>query len=224
MRHRELDPSGADALRPARGAAAQVHAGLGPAADLDLLPGEMHARAERFADRLLGGEAPRVVLRRVRLRVAVDALRLGEAALLEPVAVPLERTPDPRDLDQVDADPHRFRSSQSGTCASEETMASGWTLERSTSSGRNFPVRTRIVRMPWFAAPITSPSRSSPTIHVRAGSASSAARAASKYAVLGLPSTVASTPAAYSSPATNAPASSRGPLAVCHHLFLCRQY
>src|SRR4051794_24268835 len=30
--------------------------------------------------------------------------------------------------------------------------------------------------------------------------------------------------AAYSSPATNAPASSRGPSLVCHHRFLCRQY
>ena len=43
-------------------------------------------------------------------------------------------------------------------------------------------------------------------------------------AVLGLPSTVASTPEAYSSPATNAPESSSGPREVCHQRFLCRQY
>ena len=40
---------------------------------------------------------------------------------------------------------------------------------------------------------------------------------------LGFPSTVASIPAAYSRPATIAPASSRGPAAVCHHRFRCRQ-
>ena len=65
-----------------------------------------------------------------------------------------------------------------------------------------------------------SASRSSPTIHVSSGSASSAASAASKYAGLGLPSTVASTPAAYSRPATNTPESSRGPREVCHQLVL----
>ena len=56
-----------------------------------------------------------------------------------------------------------------------------------------------------------SASTSSPTIHVSSGSASTASSAARKYVGLGLPSTVASTPAAYSSPATNAPESSSGP-------------
>ena len=41
--------------------------------------------------------------------------------------------------------------------------------------------------------------------------------------VLGFPSTVASVSAAYSSPATKAPVSRRGPSLVCHHLFLWRQ-
>src|SRR5205809_6001 len=35
----------------------------------------------------------------------------------------------------------RFRSSQSGSCAIEETIPSGWTRARSTSSGRNLPPR-----------------------------------------------------------------------------------
>ena len=52
---------------------------------------------------------------------------------------------------------------------------------------------------------------------------SSASSAASKYTGLGLPMTTASTPAAYSSPATKAPESSRGPRDVCHQRFLCRQ-
>ena len=65
-----------------------------------------------------------------------------------------------------------------------------------------------------------SASRSSPTIHVSSGSASSASSAAPKKAGLGLPSTVASIPAAYSRPATKAPESSSGPRDVCHHAVL----
>jgi hypothetical protein len=81
-----------------------VHAGLRAAADLDLLPREVDAGAERLSDRLLRREATRVVLRRVRLRVAVRPLGLGEAALLEAFAVAVERAADALDLDQVDAD------------------------------------------------------------------------------------------------------------------------
>src|SRR4051794_38971331 len=106
MRHRQLDPARVDTLRPREGLSAQVHAGLRATANLDLLPGEVHARAERLAYGLLRREAARVVLRRVRLRVAVRALRLREAALPKAVAVTRERTPDAVDLDQVDADPH----------------------------------------------------------------------------------------------------------------------
>ncbi len=152
MRHRELDPSRTDPGGPGSGPAAQVHTGLRPAPDLDLLPREVHAGAERLPDRLLRGEPAGVVLRRVGLRVAVGALGLGEAALLEVVAVPLECAADAVDLDQVDADSEtlaqRFASSQSGSWAIEETIASGCEVEASRSSGRNFPVRTRIVRMP----------------------------------------------------------------------------
>src|SRR5690349_15807928 len=110
MRHRELDPAGADLLRPRRRATAQVDARLGPPAHLDLLPGEVDARAERLADRLLGGEAPGVMLRRIRLRVAVGDLARREAAVLETVTVPREREADPFDLDQVDAHAHRRHS------------------------------------------------------------------------------------------------------------------
>src|SRR5690349_19383669 len=201
MRHRELDLPRADPLRPRGSAAAQVHARLRPSAHLDLLPREVDAGAERLPDRLFRCEAAGVVLRRVRLRIAVRALGVRKAALLERVAMPLERTADPLDLDQVDSDFHRLRSSHSGSCAIDEMIPSGCTPERSTSSGRNFPVRTRTVRMPCFWPPMQSPSRSSPTIHAIAGSASSASSAAAKYAADGLPSTVDSMSAAYSSPA-----------------------
>ena len=63
----------------------------------------MDAAAERLAHRFLAGEAPRVVLRRVRLRVAVGLLGLGEAALTE-ARVALQRLADPLDLDQVESD------------------------------------------------------------------------------------------------------------------------
>src|SRR5262249_9780718 len=160
-------------------------AGLRPAADLDLAPGEVDSLPDRLPDRLLRREAPGVVLRRVRLRVAVRALRLGEAALAEPVPVALERTPDARDLDEVDADPDRGQrspASQSGRWAIEETMPSGRTLVRSSSSGRNLPVRTSTVRIPTDCAPAMSCSKSSPTIQVISGSESIASRAALKYA------------------------------------------
>ena len=69
----------------------------------------------------------------------------------------------------------------------------------------------------------TSASTSSPTMTASPGAPPSAASAASKYAGLGLPTTSASTPAAYSSPATKAPESSIGPLEVCHQRLRCRQ-
>src|SRR5690349_12749772 len=125
MRHRQLDPPRPDALCPGRRAAREVDAGLRAPPDLDLLPGEVDAGAERLPDSLLRGEPAGVVLRRVRLGVAVGALRLGEAACLEVLAVPRQRAPDPLDLDQVDADTHAgqgFCSSQSGSCAIDETM------------------------------------------------------------------------------------------------------
>ena len=58
------------------------------------------------------------------------------------------------------------------------------------------------VRIPKRRAPRTSASTSSVTSQVSSGSASSASSAAAKYDGLGLPRTVASTPVAYSSPAT----------------------
>src|SRR5581483_1346617 len=157
VRHRELDLRHAETLRPRGRPAGQVHARLRAAADLDLLPREVHAGAERLPDRLLRGEAARVVLRRVRLRVAVRTLALGEAALLERIAVPRERAANAVDLDQVHADLHKLDSSQSGSCAIDETIPSGCTFERSTWSGRNLPVRTRTVFIPYFAAPTQSP-------------------------------------------------------------------
>ena len=82
--------------------------GLRATRDLDLAPRKVDARAERLPDRLLGREARRVVLGRVRLAVAVGALSVGKAALAE-ARIALERPRDPRDLDQVDANAHRKR-------------------------------------------------------------------------------------------------------------------
>src|SRR5439155_23356712 len=122
---------------------------LGAADDLDVAPRERarDAEAERLADRLLAGEPARIALRRVRARFAVGPLGLGEAALAEG-RVAVERPADAVNLDQVDADLHAAVSSQSGRCAIEETIASGRTSPRSTSSGRNFPVRTSTVLRP----------------------------------------------------------------------------
>src|SRR5438034_3540972 len=104
MRHRELDRTRAGTLGPRLRAAGERHAGFRSPRDLDLAPGEADAGAQRLPDRLLAGEAGSVVLRRVRPRVAVHALRLGEAALAK-ARIPLERSRNSRDLDQVDADP-----------------------------------------------------------------------------------------------------------------------
>src|SRR5438477_421070 len=57
MRHRELDRARVHLLRPRGGATGEVDARLRPSADLDLLPREVDAAAERLADRLLAGEA-----------------------------------------------------------------------------------------------------------------------------------------------------------------------
>src|SRR5262249_54559990 len=151
--------------------------GFGPAGDLDLLPREVDAAAERLPDRLLAREASGIALGRVFLRVAVRALRLREAALTEARA--LERFPDPLDLDQVDADLHDggVSSSHSGNCEIELTTTSGTCGDASSWSGRNLPVRTRAVFMPKSWAPRTSASMSSVTSHVNSGSAPSASSA-----------------------------------------------
>src|SRR5437773_9765531 len=108
MGHREVDRARADALGPRLRAAGKPHRRLRPPGDLDVTPGKRagHAEAEGLADRLLPREPRRVVLRRVRPRVAVRALGLREAALAK-ARVPLERAGDALDLDRVDADFHR---------------------------------------------------------------------------------------------------------------------
>src|ERR671930_997702 len=179
MRHREVDRAGARALRPRPRPAREAHAGLRPPGDLDLLPREADADPERLADRLLAGEAAGVALGRVGARIAVRLLRDREAAVAE-AGVAFEGAPDPRDLDQVEPDPHPFCSIQAGSWATEDTIPSGMTLPRSTVSGRNLPVRTSTVRRPKRCAPAMSDSMSSPTIQVSAGSASSASTAAAK--------------------------------------------
>src|SRR5215210_3863066 len=104
MTHGQLDSTRADLLRPRSRAPGEVNAGFRTSTDLDLLPGEVDARPQRLPHRLLGREPPSVVLRGVRLRIAVRALRCGEAALGERAPVPAECAPDAVDLDQVDAD------------------------------------------------------------------------------------------------------------------------
>src|SRR5436190_23404894 len=100
MRHREVDRARPDPLRPRRDRARQPHGRLRAAGDLDLLPGERarDPEPERLPDRLLARETAGVALRRVRARVAVRLLGRREAAVAEALA-PLERPPDPLDLD-----------------------------------------------------------------------------------------------------------------------------
>src|SRR5436305_15344601 len=102
MRHREIDRADTERGRPLGKPAGEPNRRLRPPGVLDLLPGECarNAEAECLADRLLACEAARVALRRIRARVAVGALRLGEAPLAE-ARVPRERPADPLDLDQV---------------------------------------------------------------------------------------------------------------------------
>jgi ribosome-associated protein len=72
--------------------------------NLDFAPGEVHAAAERLADRLFPGEPSRVVLRGVGTGITVDALRLGEDTLPEPRS---RQSPlDAADLDQIDSGSH----------------------------------------------------------------------------------------------------------------------
>src|SRR4029079_1855481 len=103
-----------DPLGVARGATRERDARLGRPDDLDVLPREPDAAAERLGDCLLAAEARRVALGRVAPGLAVVLLRPREAAVSEPRA--LERPHDPVDLDQVGADldgqGYRDRSSQ----------------------------------------------------------------------------------------------------------------
>jgi hypothetical protein len=107
VRHREVELARLVSPRPVGHATGEPHSRLGPAGDLDVEPGEgsRHAEPERLADRLLAGEASGVVLRRIRPRVAVVTLGLGEDSLAEG-RIALERAPDPADLDEVEADLH----------------------------------------------------------------------------------------------------------------------
>src|SRR5258708_38248812 len=132
VRHRQVDLSGADALRSIRDAAREVAARLRTADDLDVLPGERarDAEAERLADGLLAGEPSGVALRRVGAGLAVRLLVRGEATVAE-VRVALERTADARELDQIGADEdQRCSSIHSGRCPIAEKMPSGCSRHR----------------------------------------------------------------------------------------------
>src|ERR671910_2061215 len=184
MRHREVDVAGSDTFGVGRGSSREAHAWLRAPDDLDLLPREPHAAAERLADRFLAGKTAGVALRRPGARVAVLALGVGEAALSEARA--FERPLDALDLDDVDSNLHgaqppaRSSSRSAGNCAIDETTMSGDGSAVSRASGRNLPVRTSAVFIPKSRAPRTSASTSSVTSHVSSGSAPSASSAAAK--------------------------------------------
>ena len=72
---RDVDLAHADPLGEPRGAARQRHARLRRPDDLDVLPGEPDAAAERLADRLLAAEPGRIALGRVAPRLAVRPAR-----------------------------------------------------------------------------------------------------------------------------------------------------
>ena len=153
-------------------AARAAHAGFGrPAISISR---QANARATPKPSALPTASLPAkragVVLRRVRPRVAVRALGLGEAALAER-RVALERAPDPLDLDQVDADRSRAaRSSHSGSSAIESTTPSGVDARAArarpagTCPSARAPSACRTL-----CAPAMSASRSSPTIQVSSG-------------------------------------------------------
>src|SRR5688500_2001777 len=184
MRHRQVDRTRLDTFGERRGPSREPNARLRSADDLDLLPREAHAAAERLPDGLLPGEPARVALRRTGARIAVLPLRVGEAPLAKPWAG--ERALDALDLDDVDADlhgaqpPERSSSSNAGKCPSDETTMSGAVSADSSASGRNFPVRTSAVFIPKRRAPRTSASTSSVTSQVSSGSEASASSAAAK--------------------------------------------
>src|SRR5688572_21783633 len=106
MRHREVDVAGSDTFGVGCGSSREAHAWLRAPDDLDLLPREPHAAAERLADRFLAGKPTGVALRRPGARVAVLALGVGEAAL--PEARAFERPLDALDLDDVDSNLQTF--------------------------------------------------------------------------------------------------------------------
>ena len=79
VRHRQVDRAGADPLGVGLRRPDRLTSGFGRPAISISRQVKLHAAAERLADRLLAGEPGRVVLGRVRPRVAVLALGLGEA-------------------------------------------------------------------------------------------------------------------------------------------------
>src|SRR5262245_47268490 len=181
MRHREVDLCRADSLGPGLQLPGQANRRLGTAVDLDVLPGEgaRDAEPERLPDRLLAREARRVVLGRVRPRIAVDAFGVGEAPFPE-ARIAFERVANSLDLDQVEADLHADSRRKVGTSTIDSTTPSGCTFAAASVSGRNLPVRTSTARIPAPFAPPMSDSMSSPTITAASGAAPSSASAASK--------------------------------------------
>src|SRR4029453_10528119 len=180
--HREIDCAGSDAPRPSLDPPREPDGGLRPPRDLDPLPREEagDAETERLPNRLLAREPGGVMLGGIGPSVAVGLLSGCEAAISKAL-VPLERIPDALDLDHVGAySRHSDSSSQKGRSATDESTTSGATADRSSSSGRNLPVRTSAVRRPKRCAPRTSDSRSSPTIQVSSGAASRASSAVAK--------------------------------------------
>ena len=225
VRHRQLDPARADPLRRRRRPPRQPHARLRPPGDLDLLPREVDADADRLADRLLAGEPRRVVLRRVRLRVAVRALGLGEAALAE-ARVPLERPPDPLDLDQVDADAQamseRRIEPRGQLCDRADDRVRAHARPRDVV-GTELPVRTSTVRMP-----LSRRRRCPPRCRRRPSRRAPGRRRAPRARRRSTAGSASRAPSRRPRPRTRArrrtrPSRAAAPRAVCHQRLRCRR-
>ena len=105
MRHREIHCPGSNSFGECKRAAREGHRRLGAPGDVDFEPGEVNTASKRLADSLLTRKASRIMLRRVRSRVAIGSLGLGEHTLTKP-RVALESASNPPNLDDVDANAH----------------------------------------------------------------------------------------------------------------------
>ncbi len=109
-----------------------------PPPHLHLAPPHPHreAGAERLQRRLLRGEAGSQVLGRIVAGKRVGQLRLGEDALEKPVLPALHQAADPRDLDDVDADPDDQCGSSPAPGPDSKRVSRCW---RGSGRGRTAP-------------------------------------------------------------------------------------
>ena len=229
MRHREIDRARLHLLGPRRRPAREADARLRPAGDLDLLPREADAAAERLADRLLAGEPPRVALRWVRLResqyvrsasVKQRSRKPGRSSARRIRSISIRSTP----TFTARLQPPVSLSSKSGNCAIELTTMSGTTppLPRAPPAGT-----CPCARAPSHAEEPRAADVGLEVVRDDPGQL----RLGVERVERGRRSTRRSACRARSPPPRSRTrarrrtrrASSIGPRDVCHHLFLCRQ-